>query len=64
MAKLIATIFVAIFVIAFGFIAIAILTSIATCVHNAFSPRLAKEAHVIGKRLYVSGGQSYTSTQY
>ena len=42
MAKLIATIFVAIFVIAFGFIAIAILTSIATCVRNAFSPRLAQ----------------------
>ena len=60
MAKLIATIFI----IAFGFIAIAILTSIATCVRNAFSPRLAKEARVIGKRLCVSGGQSYTSTQY
>ncbi|MGL5081230.1 MAG: DUF2500 domain-containing protein [Microcoleaceae cyanobacterium] len=37
---------------------------IATFIRNASSPRLAREARVVGKRLDVSGGKNGSSTYY
>lgn len=46
-----------IFILVIGFL-------ITTFIRNASSPRLAREARVVGKRLYVSGGRNGSSTSY
>lgn len=54
-------IFIAIIV---GIFILAIVSVVISFISNASSPRLAREARVIGKRLYVSGGINGSSTSY
>jgi hypothetical protein len=46
------------------FVVIFILVIVSNSISIASSPRLAREARVIGKRLYVSGGTNGSSTYY
>jgi hypothetical protein len=45
-------------------VGIIILLIVSSFISIASSPRLAREARVIGKRLYVSGGTNGSSTSY
>lgn len=47
-----------------GIFVLIIVSLITTFIRNASSPRLAREARVVGKRLYVSGGKNGSSTYY
>jgi hypothetical protein len=47
-----------------GIFVLIIVSLITTFIRNASSPRLAREARVVGKRLHVSGGKSGSSTYY
>ncbi|WP_445176659.1 DUF2500 domain-containing protein [Microcoleus sp.] len=47
-----------------GIFILIIVSVVTTFIRNASSPRLAREARVIGKRLRVSGGTNGSSTYY
>jgi hypothetical protein len=47
-----------------GLFILAIVSVVISFISNASSPRLAREARVIGKRLHVSGGTNGSSTSY
>lgn len=47
-----------------GIFIVIIVSLITNFIRYASSPRLAREARVIGKRLYVSGGNNRASTYY
>ena len=47
-----------------GIFILIIVSWVTSFIRNASSPRLAREARVIGKRLYVSGGINGSSTSY
>jgi Protein of unknown function (DUF2500) len=47
-----------------GILILIIVSLITTFIRNASSPRLAREARVVGKRLDISGGKNGSSTYY
>lgn len=56
--------FVLIFVFVVGSIILGVVGHIRTRIRNDASPRLAREARVIGKRLQVAGGKDGSGTWY